>query len=50
MLPSRILISELLPNQLPKSNDINFDEGWQSDAMPEEKMERVANRWRYQKK
>ena len=50
MLPSRILISELLPNQLPKSNDINFDEGWQCDAMSEKKMEVVANRWRYQKK
>ena len=27
MLPSRIIISDLLPEQLPKSNDIDFDKG-----------------------
>ena len=50
MLPSRILISELSPEQLPKSNDIDFDKGWQSAAMSKDQIEVVANRWRYQTK
>ena len=50
MLPSRILIRDLLPEQLPKSNDIDFDKGWQSAAMSEEQLKVVANRWRYQKR
>ena len=50
MLPSRILINELLPNQLPKSHDINFDKGWQSDAMSTATIEIIAKRWRYQTK
>ena len=50
MLPSRILINELLPNQLPKSHDIDFDKGWQSDAMSTATIEIIANRWRYQTK
>ena len=50
MLPSRILINELLPNQLPNSHDINFDKGWQSDAMSAATIEIIANRWRYQTK
>ncbi len=50
MLPSRIMIRDLLPEQLPKSNDIDFDKGWQSAAMPEEQLKVVANRWRYQRR
>ena len=50
MLPSRILISELSPEQLPKSNDIDFDKGWQSAVMSKDQIEVVANRWRYQTK
>lgn len=50
MLPSRILIRDLLPEQLPKSNDIDFDKGWQSAAMSMEQLKVVANRWRYQKR
>ncbi|MFI5395205.1 MAG: ATP-binding protein [Candidatus Binatia bacterium] len=50
MLPSRIMIRDLLPDQLPKSKDIDFDVGWQSAAMSEDQLKVVANRWRYQKR
>jgi len=50
MLPSRIMIRDLADDQLPKSNDIDFDKGWQSDAMSEDQLKAVANRWRYQKR
>src|SRR6185437_12252996 len=48
MLPSRIMIRDLADNQLPRSNDIDFDKGWQSDSMTAEQLVAVANRWRYQ--
>ena len=50
MLPSRIMIRDLTPDQLPKSNDIDFDKGWQNDAMSAAQLNVVANRWRYQKR
>ncbi len=50
MLPSRIMIRDLADDQLPKSNDIDFDKGWQSDAMSEDQLKAVANRWRYQRR
>lgn len=50
MLPSRILIRDLLPDQLPKSNDIDFDKGWQGLPMSDEQLKVVANRWRYQRR
>ena len=50
MLPSRIMIRYLADDQLPKSNDIDFDKGWQSTAMSDEKLQVVVNRWRYQKR
>jgi uncharacterized protein len=50
MLPSRIMIRDLSPDQLPKSNDIDFDKGWQSTEISEEQLKVVANRWRYQKR
>lgn len=50
MLPSRIMIRDLLPEQLPKSNDIDFDKGWQSAPIDNEKLKVIANRWRYQKR
>jgi hypothetical protein len=48
MLPSRIMIRDLADHQLPKSNDIDFDAGWQSNAMSAAELTSVANRWRYQ--
>lgn len=50
MLPSRIMIRNLADDQLPKSHDIDFDEGWQNNAMSNEELKVVANRWRYQKR
>jgi hypothetical protein len=50
MLPSRILIRDLKPEQLPKSNDIDFDKGWQNDATPDAQIQEVVNRWRYQRR
>ncbi len=50
MLPSRIMIRDLLPEQLPKSNDIDFDKGWQSAPIDDEQLKVIANRWRYQKR
>ncbi len=50
MLPSRIMIRDLADDQLPKSKDIDFDKGWQSDAMSEDQLKDVVNRWRYQKR
>lgn len=50
MLPSRILVRTLAPNQLPRSHDIDFDAGWQNDAMTSEQLKTVAERWRYQQR
>jgi uncharacterized protein len=50
MLPSRIMIRNLAEDQLPKSNDIDFDKGWQSNAMSDAALKVVASRWRYQKR
>lgn len=50
MLPSRIMIRSLLPEQLPKSNDIDFDKGWQGLPMSAAQLKVVANRWRYQRR
>ena len=49
-LPSRIIIRSLAPEQLPRSNDIDFDKGWQSPAMTADQLSVVAERWRYQTK
>ena len=48
MLPSRIMIRHLVDGQIPKSNDIDFDKGWQSELKSSEQLKEVANRWRYQ--
>ncbi len=50
MLPSRIMIRDLTEKQLPKSNDIDFDKGWQGDPASVEQLGQVANRWRYQQR
>ena len=50
MLPSRILVRSLAPNQLPRSHDIDFDNGWQNDAMTSDQLKAVAGRWRYQQR
>ncbi len=50
VLPSRILIRSLTSEQLPRSNDIDFDKGWQGAAMTEAQLAVIANKWRYQTK
>ena len=49
-VPSRILINLLKEDQLPKSNDISFINGWQSNVFDQNKIQIVANRWRLQLK
>jgi DNA helicase HerA-like ATPase len=50
VLPSRIRIRTLAFNELPRSNDIDFDKGWQEPALSESQLKDIANRWRYQTK
>jgi DNA helicase HerA-like ATPase len=50
MLPSRILIRSLTPDQLPRSHDVDFEAGWQNDPITAEELQRVAERWRYQQR
>jgi DNA helicase HerA-like ATPase len=50
VLPSRILIRTLTPEQLPRSNDIDFDKGWQSAALTDAQLAAIASKWRYQTK
>ena len=47
-LPSRIMVRDLAPNQLPASNDVDFNKGWQSEAMTKTQLKEIAARWRYQ--
>lgn len=49
-LPSRILIRLLDHNKLPRSHDIDFDNGWQSDPVTEEQLLEVGKRWRLQQR
>ena len=49
-LPSRIMIRDLTEEQLPASNDIDFNQAWQTDAMKEGQLREIAIRWRYQKR
>jgi hypothetical protein len=50
MLPSRILIRELKAEKLPRSDDIDFDKGWQNESMTDEQLQKIASRWRYQER
>ena len=50
MLPSRILIRHLEKDKLPRSHDIDFDKGWQTNPMNPGQLSAVAKRWRYQER
>lgn len=50
MLPSRILVHELTIEKLPRSNDIDFEKGWQNPSMTADQLNNVAKRWRYQER
>jgi DNA helicase HerA-like ATPase len=49
-VPSRIMIRDLESGQLPKSNDIDFEKGWQTDFDNDDHIIAVSKRWRYQQK
>jgi len=50
MLPSRIRIRDLVHENkpLPRSQDIDFDSGWQADEITSETLTEIGNRWRIQ--
>jgi len=52
VLPSRILIRDLVKDgkPLPRSQDINFDSGWQSDPITDAHLTEIGNRWRLQRR
>ena len=47
-LPSRIRIRDLSPEHLPRSNDIDFDKGWQNPGIDAAEVQDVIKIWRYQ--
>ncbi|EMO0967032.1 TPA: ATP-binding protein [Vibrio cholerae] len=49
-LPTRVMIRSLSDDQLPRSNDVNFDQGWQQKAMTIQQISDVVKKWRYQSK
>ena len=50
VLPSRILIRDLVKDgkPLPRSQDIDFDTGWQGSPITDEHLTAVGKRWRLQ--
>lgn len=50
VLPSRILIRDLVKDgkKLPRSQDIDFDKGWQSNPITDRQLSDVGKRWRLQ--
>ena len=50
IIPSRILVRSLSFEQLPRSNDIDFNDGWQSASGNKKQLVAIAKRWRYQTK
>ncbi len=50
IIPSRILIRDLVKEgkSLPRSQDIDFDKGWQSDTITDQHLSEVGKRWRLQ--
>jgi len=50
LLPSRIMIRFLKDNQLPRSQDIDFNKGWQNDVMENKLLTEIGKRWRLQQR
>ncbi len=50
VLPSRIMIRTLADDQLPRSKDIDFGEGWRSAPLTIGELGALGNRWRYQER
>ncbi|HGM5283858.1 TPA: ATP-binding protein [Serratia liquefaciens] len=49
-LPTRVMIRNLSAEQLPRSNDVDFDKGWQQQAMTLGQINLIVSKWRYQRK
>ncbi|HPF09185.1 MAG TPA: ATP-binding protein, partial [Candidatus Cloacimonadota bacterium] len=50
IVPSRIMIRNLESNKLPKSDDVDFEKGWQTEFDNDDHIVTVSKRWRYQQK
>jgi len=50
LLPSRVLVKYLEKDKLPRSHDINFDKGWQSDPVDKDSLIEIGRRWRLQRR
>ena len=52
MLPSRIMIRDLVKEgkELPRSQDIDFDNGWQNVSITDEQLIDIGRRWRLQRR
>jgi hypothetical protein len=52
MLPSRIMIRDLVKEgkELPRSQDIDFDKGWQHTPITDEQLLELGKRWRLQRR
>jgi len=50
VLPSRIMIRSLETTQLPRSQDMDYNEGWQQATLSVEQIKVLGNRWRYQQR
>ncbi len=49
-MPSRVTISTLKKDQLPRSTDVDFNLGWQNSYPTREAIEKIAKRWRIQQR
>jgi hypothetical protein len=50
LIPSKIQLNYLNDDERPKSNDISFIRGWQTDVYDEKQFTEIVNRWRLQTK
>lgn len=50
LLPSRILVKKLDQDKIPRSHDIDFDQGWQKTPLSEDVLTDIGNRWRTQRR
>jgi hypothetical protein len=50
LIPSKILLNFLNEDERPKSNDINFIDGWKKKVYEDGQIEKIINRWRLQTK
>ena len=49
-LPTRVMVRNLSDKELPQSNDVDFDQGWQNPGLRDNELSKVLERWKYQTK